>query len=135
MNVVLNIILYSLKIIRMFGNSHSSLKVTHNLLKRLAIREIAPYQEIDGWLTYDEATALYLVTTLLLPDSTVIEIGSWKGKSTYCIAKALKGNGQVIAIGPFDASVDPDSLEVYQSQKGLAATHHVAQMLVPQFKR
>lgn len=49
--------------------------------------------EIEGWMAPDELNWLY--TTALEMDS-VIEIGSWKGKSTHALLSGCKG--QVIAI-------------------------------------
>jgi predicted O-methyltransferase YrrM len=48
---------------------------------------------------------------------TVLEIGSWKGKSTYCLARGLK-DGTVLAIDPFDASGEEGSAEIYAAEAG-----------------
>lgn len=66
-------------------------------------KKIAPYQEIDGWLTDNEALGLYLAASTLPRNATVVEIGSWQGKSTFCLASGLR-SGIVHAIDPFDAS-------------------------------
>jgi predicted O-methyltransferase YrrM len=51
----------------------------------------------------------------LLPSgSTIVEIGSWKGKSTYCLAKGVRSGGKIIAIDPFDASGEPESAKLYR---------------------
>ena len=63
----------------------------------------------------------------LQPGSTVVEIGSWKGKSTYCLAKGLR-DGRVIAIDPFDASGDEASAKIYEKTGGEVP-------LLEQFKR
>jgi hypothetical protein len=80
--------------------------------------EIKLYRDIDGWLLPDEAETLYLLAMLLPLRSNVVEIGSWKGKSTYCLAKGLPRGGQIFAIDPFDASGEPGNIEVYQQHKG-----------------
>jgi hypothetical protein len=91
----------------------------HTLLKKLIILEIKDYRDIDGWLSYNEATALYLLSTLLPPGGTIVEIGCWKGKSTYCLAKGLRKNGEIIAIDPFDGSGEPGSHELYEQRRGI----------------
>jgi predicted O-methyltransferase YrrM len=74
---------------------------------------IRRYRQIEGWLSLEEAEALYKTASRLPDGSTIVEIGSWKGKSTYCLARGLR-KGQIIAIDPFDASGD----EVYRESKG-----------------
>ena len=38
--------------------------------------------KIGGWLTEAEGTFLYQTAKEIIPENTIIEIGSWKGKST-----------------------------------------------------
>lgn len=78
---------------------------------------IAEYRDIDGYLTPYEAVTLYALAASLREPSTVVEIGSWKGKSTYCLARGLRA-GSVVAIDPFDASGEPGSHELYESSRG-----------------
>ena len=85
-----------------------------NILKR-----INQFRNLDGWLSDNEALGLYAVANRLGRNSKVVEIGSWQGKSTYCIAKGLK-KGKVYAIDPFnaDAGQDVASENEYQLKKG-----------------
>lgn len=78
---------------------------------------IFQYRFIPGFLSACEAVALYRTARRLQGQAVVVEIGSWKGKSTFCIAKGL-ASGLVYAIDPFDASGDEVSAAVYQAQKG-----------------
>jgi precorrin-6B methylase 2 len=88
---------------------------------RLIVRfKIRPFYGIEGWLKIEEAAALYRLARRLPPDSTIVEIGSWKGKSTYCLARGLR-KGQVVAIDPFNATGDDDSQSHYQKIKGQAS--------------
>lgn len=80
--------------------------------------KIRPFQHIDGWLTVTEASALYRTAAALPPDGVVVEIGSWKGRSTYCLAKGLPAGGVVYAIDPFDASGEAGSAHTYQKRQG-----------------
>lgn len=91
-----------------------------NKLSRYLIRKkINNYRQIEGWLTPDEALGLYTVAHKLPKEATVVEIGSWQGKSTYCIAKGLR-SGKVYAIDPFnaDGGFDTVSGEDYTKIKG-----------------
>ncbi len=88
---------------------------------------IRHFRNIEGWLAKNEALALYQIAKKLPPGARVVEIGSWKGRSTYCIAKGLK-DGRIYAIDPFDASGEQGSRELYAHEKGNLP-------LVEQFKR
>jgi MMP 1-O-methyltransferase len=92
-----------------------------NYVRRFADRlvhwRIRRYLDIQGWLTPAEAICLYRLARRLPPGSTILEIGSWKGKSTYCLARGLR-SGKVIAIDPFNASGEPGSAELYDDAKG-----------------
>jgi len=62
-------------------------------------------QGVDGWLYLNEAWALHeTVRTLPSPDvpATVVEIGSWKGRSTIALALGLmaRGGGSLFAVDP-----------------------------------
>lgn len=95
----------------------------HNLIRKavrastLARYRILRYRSIPGFLSALEAIALYRIARRLPQKATVVEIGSWKGKSTFCLAKGLK-SGRVYAIDPFDASGDAESALVYEANKG-----------------
>ena len=94
---------------------------------KLIFQKIKEYQTIEGWLSSKEAVNLYRFASRVRgPHSVIVEIGSWKGKSTYCLAKGLSG-GKVISIDSFDASGEPGSAELYQREKGYLP-------LVEQFK-
>lgn len=78
---------------------------------------LAAYDAIPGFLSPREAAALYYYAARAKRAGVIVEVGSWKGKSTYCLAKGLR-HGKVFAIDPFDASGDPSAVEIYQAQKG-----------------
>lgn len=79
--------------------------------------KIVEYRNVEGFLQEQEAITLFRYASKLKPPATIVEIGSWKGKSTFCLAQGLRG-GRVFAIDPFDASGDPDSMEIYKKQMG-----------------
>ena len=63
------------------------------------IRKIV--DEYDGFLTFREAYGLFTIASSLKAKGCVVEIGSWKGKSTICIAKGiLNKEMKIIAIDP-----------------------------------
>lgn len=84
------------------------------------------YLDIEGFLSPVEAMALYRYARRVPAGGNVLEIGCWKGKSTYCLATGLR-SGTVNVIDPFDAYGEPGSKEVYESERG-------DQSLLEQFK-
>ncbi len=81
---------------------------------------IGQHYYVDGWLAGTEAANLYRLASLLPIGSVIVEIGSWKGKSTYCLARGLRKGSRVVAIDPFDASGEEGSAEIYRATKGEA---------------
>jgi predicted O-methyltransferase YrrM len=83
------------------------------------LKKIGDYKKIAGWLTQNEALGLYLTAGMLPAGAVIVEIGSWQGKSTFCLAKGLR-SGKIYAIDPFnaDAGFDMQSSEVYTALKG-----------------
>ena len=88
------------------------------LRQRTILKKIKGFRQLDGWLTDAEAFGLYHMASLLKHDATVVEIGSWQGKSSYCIASGLK-SGILFAIDPFngDAGDDLASSREYMEKK------------------
>ena len=89
------------------------------LMRGLRYSCILPYTSINGWLSVDEAITLFELAKGL-PDSAprAVEIGSWQGKSTVCIAQGLrdKPGAQLTCIDPFDASGDDESRGAYDGR-------------------
>lgn len=57
---------------------------------------------IDGWLSLSEGLLLYILSSKVTKNSTIVEIGSWKGKSTVFLGLgAKKTDSRVYAIDPF----------------------------------
>ena len=58
--------------------------------------------EAAGWLTREQAALLHATAATLGPDATVVEIGSYEGRSTLMLASALQHEGaEVVAIDPW----------------------------------
>ena len=87
------------------------------LKDKYILKKISPYLAIQGWLSPNEALGLFKTAAKVPKNGRIVEIGSWKGKSTYCLAKGLK-SGTIFAIDPFDASGENESAVVYEKEKG-----------------
>lgn len=74
------------------------------------LREIQRLQRVcgamEGWLRNDEATFLYMAARYGPRNGAIVEIGSWKGKSTIWLASGSKAAGRenVYAIDPHTGS-------------------------------
>ena len=58
--------------------------------------------DVPGWLTDEEGEALYELARCCTGSGVIVEIGSWKGKSTICLGLGSRaGNGvRIFAIDP-----------------------------------
>jgi predicted O-methyltransferase YrrM len=66
-------------------------------------RDIRPALEIEGWLT--EAQALVLgAAARRVKAGAIVELGSWKGRSTAVIGLANKGQRRFVAVDNFNGS-------------------------------
>jgi len=67
-------------------------------------KELAHAETIEGWMFPEELECLSLWASQM---DTIVEIGSWKGRSTYAICKGTAGH--VTAVDTFKGSIDePD---------------------------
>jgi MMP 1-O-methyltransferase len=68
--------------------------------------EVAPVRElikgVPGWLSDEEGEALYQLAKDCTGKGVIVEIGSWKGKSTICLGLGSRaGNGvRIFAVDP-----------------------------------
>jgi len=64
-------------------------------------------REVQGWLTDAEAEILLTLAAGCPPSGTIVEIGSWHGKSTIWIANGARlVGGRVFAIDPHEGSFE-----------------------------
>jgi len=77
-----------------------------------------PYWFIDGWLSENEAIALYDIADRLPDNSNIVEIGSWQGKSSVVLGMAIrrKKGSLLYCIDPFDATGDDFSKKEYDEK-------------------
>jgi len=63
-------------------------------------------ESIDGWQSKREGFALYIISKFGPENGEIVEIGSWKGKSTIWLAKGAKQSKRekITAIDPFIGS-------------------------------
>jgi predicted O-methyltransferase YrrM len=71
--------------------------------------EFAPVKElikdVPGWLTDEEAEALYELAQECTGKGVIVEIGSWKGKSTICLGLGSRA-GESVPIFAVDPHAD-----------------------------
>ena len=49
--------------------------------------------DVDGWMTRGQAEALYDAAARVRPGGRIVEIGSFRGRSTIILASAAAGGG------------------------------------------
>lgn len=52
-------------------------------------------ENIEGWLTEDEGIALYNIARKTKTGNAIVEVGSWKGKSTICLGNGSRDGNRV----------------------------------------
>ncbi len=98
----------------------------------LLCRRIADHLSVPGYLSNNEAIALYTAVSQLPSERPeIVEIGSHLGKSSFVLAKALKvrGGGCVHCIDPFDAAGDPSAEKDHKQRQSA-----LGRPLLQQFK-
>jgi len=93
-------------------------EIVRQFRQKRNMRAISEWNKIEGFTDATAAYALYSFARSLPEGAVCVEIGVWKGRSAYCIARGLKGRSKLIAIDPFDASGEPGSQEIYENTKG-----------------
>jgi predicted O-methyltransferase YrrM len=79
-------------------------------------------QHVDGWLSPHEARLLYEIARLVPVSGDIVEIGSWKGKSTIALAFGIHSSRYSRTI----AAVDPHEGIVLPGQKQRMESTRVA---------
>lgn len=88
-------------------------------MKSLSVEEIGHIANpVDGWLGKREGPYLYSLAKAVSSLGVIVEIGSWKGKSTIWLAQGAQAGqgGEVYAIDPHVGGPD-------QEQKGYRNVH------------
>lgn len=76
------------------------------------LAEIGPViNGIDGWMDPGDGSVLYQLARFVAPQPSVVELGSWKGRSTAWLANGLRdrGAGRLVAVDTWaGTSNEPD---------------------------
>lgn len=79
---------------------------------RARLAEIGPgIEAIDGWLDPNAGGVLYQLARFMAPQPLVVELGSWKGRSTCWLAHGVRdrGTGSVVAVDTWAGTAnEPD---------------------------
>ncbi len=97
--------------------------------------------DVEGWMTPDQARRLWDSAGALAPGATIVEIGSFRGRSLIVLASAAPAGVEVVAIDPHagndrgphefegfeaEASVDHDVFNANLADAGVAdRIHHI----------
>lgn len=85
---------------------------------------MARVASVDGWMTPDQARTLWDGAAALAPGSTIVEIGSFRGRSAIVLATAAVASVEVIAIDPH-AGNDAGPQEIERPAEAGQADHDV----------
>lgn len=77
----------------------------------------ASVADVDGWMTEGQARALYDAAASCPPGGTIVEIGSFHGRSTIVLASASPPDATVIAIDPHAGNDrGPQEIEGFEAE-------------------
>lgn len=74
-------------------------------------------EKVDGWLSFSEGSFLYDTARKHALQGAIVEVGSWKGKSTIWLAHGVRdGKGDVVyAVDPHTGA--PEHHEIFKAKK------------------
>lgn len=79
-------------------------------------------RDVDGWMSRDQAERLYRAAAATHAGDTIVEIGSFRGRSTIVLASAAPAGTDIVAIDPHAGNDrGPNELEGFAEA---AATDH-----------
>jgi predicted O-methyltransferase YrrM len=83
---------------------------------------LAQVRDVDGWMSPDQAERLYRAAAATRPGDQIVEIGSFRGRSTVVLASAAPAEVPVVAIDPHAGNDrGPQELDGFHAE---AATDH-----------
>ena len=81
---------------------------------------------VKGWLTDSEAQFLYSKAKACPPGTVIVEIGSWKGKSSICLSQGSAAGGKVHIY-----AVDPHQDGSYQEFEHNVSSAGIRKLVTP----
>lgn len=92
---------------------------------------------MSGWLSGKEADILYRLASKVTGKGTIVEIGSWKGKSTTCLALGSKAGASthITAIDPHTGSSEHGKVDTFAEFLENIKQNGIADMVEPIRKR
>jgi predicted O-methyltransferase YrrM len=95
-------------------------------------RARAAARPVAGWLTDAEGELLFDLAANCPPSATIVEIGSWHGKSTIWLASGARlVGGRVVAIDPHHGSFEDPAASTLAILKTNLANAGVADLVTP----
>lgn len=100
----------------------------------------AAMRDIDGWFSPEEGLAFYRIAKQCTGKGVAVEIGSWHGKSTVCIAKGAQAANNGLHIYAIDPHVGSEEHQVdgkvwtFEAFKKNVADFGVAELITPLVK-
>ena len=111
-------------------------KIVRKLRKKGKMRNLKAIMEVPGMLTLNEAEYLYRLARTYPGEGVIVEIGSWKGKSTICLClgSMAVGGEKVYAVDPHkplaeEGYVEDTEAEFRQHIKEAGVESHVVPMV------
>lgn len=80
--------------------------------------------DVDGWLSADQAARLFAAAAKVEPGEQIVEIGSFRGRSTIALASATADGVEVVSIDPH-AGNDRGPQEITGFEVQAAGDHEV----------
>lgn len=72
---------------------------------------------VDGWMTHGQARALYDAAVSCSPGGRIVEIGSFRGRSTIVLASAARDDVEIVAIDPHAGNDrGPQEIDGYEDE-------------------
>ncbi len=93
-------------------------------MSRALEQTLAAVQGIDGWLSADQVARLYAAAATTTDGDQIVEIGSFRGRSTIVLASAAPDGVDVVAIDPH-AGNDRGPEEISGFEAEAAGDHDV----------
>lgn len=92
----------------------------------------AAARPVAGWLTDAEGELLFDLAASCPPSATIVEIGSWHGKSTIWLAGGARlAGGRIVAIDPHQGSFEDPAASTLGILKANLANAGVADLVTP----